>query len=632
MKITRYYIPAVALMLSLQINAQTSATKRADKHFDRLEYVEAIEDYEKLVKKGKADAYVYKQLAIAYHKVFNMAQAAKYYNLYMDAAEEVSAEMYYSYAQTLLVTKDYTNAKLYLKKFAQAQPNDSRAKKFLKNQNYLAALEAQPHRFEVEQLGINSSYIDFGGLEHGEDLYFVSARNKSRRTYGWNDQPTLDVYKVTKDGDVFGDPKPVEGAINTKYNEGTVAITEDGETMYFSRNDYTDGKYEADEAGIGRLKIYKATKVNGKWDAVKSLPFNDSQYTVAHPALSPDGKTLYFSSDMPGGFGGADLYKVSIDEEGNFGEPQNLGAAINTEGKENFPFIDKEGTLYFSSDGHLGLGGLDVFSVNKKGQVKNIGMPINSNADDFAFTFNPETKKGYVSSNRGELQAIVANDNIYEVAEIIPPAEIDLFVKVIDAETGAIIKQAQVFHFDENGKQLAHKLTAAQGTVGFMDLLAADPYSLRAEAQGYHPNTAAVAAGQEGEVNVTIELTPIAPIITEEEVVLNPIYFDFDKADILPQAALELDKLVGVMKKHPEMVILAESHTDSRGSATYNQKLSERRAKSTVAYIVSKGISADRISGKGVGEADPKINCGANCTEEQHGENRRSVFKIVEQE
>ncbi|WP_121666720.1 OmpA family protein [Mesonia aquimarina] len=630
-----YYIASLLLLfMSGNSFAQSNATKKADKHYDRLEYVDAIEDYKKLVDKGDATPYVYHRLADSYYNLYNSQEAARYYSMYIDGASDASGEAYYRYAQMLKANANYEEANRAMQAFASRSPQDKRAQAFKSNQNYLSDILDKEAKFSVERLSLNTDFIDFGGYEKDGKLYFVSARNKSRRNYGWNDQPTLDVYVSTREGEEFTSPELLEGEVNTKFNEGTVAITPDGNTMYFTRNDYLDGDYEEDEQGVGQLKLFRARLVNGAWDDIQSVPFNSSAYSTGHPALSADGKTLYFSSDMPGGIGHSDLYKVSVSEDGSLGEPQNLGAGINTEGRDSFPYIDEEGTLYFSSDGQLGIGGLDVFYAKAKGsnfgEVNNIGQPINSNGDDFAFTFSTSAKKGYVSSNRGGLaeDAQTANDNIYRVVQLEPIEEIDIMVKVINAETGAPITQAEVLNYNEAKTQVGKKQTNREGQAAFQGLRVDKAYSLQANATGYKSGLAQVSPEERGEVGVTIELSPIKPIIKKEEIVLNPILFDFDKATIRSQAALELDKLVGVMKKHPEMEIKVEAHTDKRGSAEYNQKLSERRAKSTVGYVVSQGIDKSRISWEAFGESKPKVECD-NCSEEQYQENRRSVFRII---
>ena len=629
----RYYIAALMIAIGgLNVQAQNDDTKKADKYFDRLEYVNAIEEYHDIVEDGDADAYVYKRLAESYYNLYNTKESERYYSMYINTADQPDGEAYYRYAQMLKANGKYDASTEAMEKFAATSPQDERAKAFSRNTNYLSDIMNAEEKYTVKTMELNTSFIDFGGYEKDDKLYFVSARNKSRRKYGWNEQPTLDVYTSEINGDEFDEPKLLEGEVNTKYNEGTVCITPDGQTMYFTRNDYFDGDYEEDSQGIGQLKIFKASWLNGQWDDIQSVSFNSSEYSTGHPALSTDGNTLYFSSDMPGGFGESDLYMVKINDDGSFGEPQNLGAGINTEGRENFPSIDQEGTLYFSSDGQLGIGGLDVFYAkaegNGFGQVRNIGKPINSTGDDFAFTYNAEDKKGFVSSNRGGVEKNVANDNIYRVEKIEIIEKIDILVKVINAETGAPIANAEVTNYNAEETPLENKMTTSNGTTDFSNLLAGNEYTIQVNANEYESNSKLISKDKEGKVNVVIELMPIEPIIIEDEIVLNPIKFDFDKATIRSQAALELDKVVGVMKKHPDMEIKVEAHTDKRGSASYNQQLSERRAKSTVDYIASQGIDKSRLTWEAFGESKPKVDCD-NCTEEEFQENRRSVFKIL---
>jgi len=631
MKNTYYIFTLLLLVTSFSI-AQNKDTKKADKHYDRLEYVEAIKDYEKLVEKGKADAYVYQQLADSYYHIYNTKKAETYYGLYIAEEPNANEDTYFRYAEMLKANEKYSESNQVMNDFANRYPQDNRAKEFKNNPNYLNRIRNEKTMYTVNALPtLNTEKSDFGAYERENVVYFVSARNKSRKNYAWNDQPTLDIYMTNKVADDFDEPTLISGEVNSKYHEGTIAISPDGNTIYFTRNDYTDGDYEKSSEGIGQLKLYMATLINEKWDDVQELPFNNSEYSTGHPALSEDGKTLYFSSDMPGGYGMSDLYKVSVNGDGTFGEPQNLGGNINTKGRDSFPFIDDEGTLYFSSDGHLGLGGLDIFYIDagksSLADVKNMGQPVNSTGDDFAYTYNKANKAGYLSSNRGSVDMLVANDEIYRVG-VIEIKELDLIVKVINSETGELIEDAEVIIYNEDEVQVATQQTNEDAEAEFT-LPGEKNYDIQVNADEYESNSASVSETDGEEVSLTIELDPIKPIITPEEVVLNPIYFEFDKSNITAEGAMELDRLVAVMKKHETMEIFVRAHTDKRGADNYNLDLSKRRAKSTVEYVVSKGIDASRISGEGFGETQPKVECGSNCSEEQYQENRRSEFKIT---
>lgn len=604
------------------ITAQNNDTKAADKHYDRLEYTDAIEDYSKLIERGKADAYVYERLANSYYNINDTKNAATYYKMVINDGSP-SAEVMYNYAQCLKAQGDYSASNKAMKKFAGMNPNDKRAQEFMKNPDYVPGLLNGEPKYDLANAGdINTEYSEFGGTTNGNTFYFSSARNQKRRSYGWNDQPYLDIYAAQMSGGTMGEADLVPGDINTKYHEGTVTFSADGKRVYFDRNDYYKGKYSKDEEGVNQLNIYTAELVNGKWDGVQPVPFNSKDYSTGHPVLSKDGKTLYFVSDMPGGKGGSDIYMVSVNTDGSFGSPNNV-SAVNTEGKEVFPFIADSGILYFSSDGHPGLGGLDVFKSDG-GKITNLGVPINSGADDFAFTINEATMKGYVSSDREGGQG---SDDIYIFSEI-PSCDVNFIVTVSSNATDASLSGAVVDIYDQQRNKLGTKTTNSSGQVNFMgecDVM----YTLTAVKADYESGTASAKSATDGDYNVNIALNPIEEIVKEDRIELNPIYFDLDKSNIKPQAAFELDKLVQVMQKYPDLVIRVESHTDNRADDDYNMALSNRRAQSTVQYVISKGIAASRISGVGKGESNPKVDCGGNCTSAQHQENRRSDFIIV---
>ncbi|MGO2294860.1 MAG: OmpA family protein [Psychroflexus halocasei] len=626
---TLYIFLLSFVVCTTALHAQNKNTKKGDKHFDRLEFVDAIKDYEKLIKKGKADAYVYKQLAISNYKIYKTKKAETYYKRYLRMDKNASAKDHLAYAQTLLANEKLDEFKSAMQKFADMKPQDDRAKAFKENPDYVSKLLFMEPKFEVGKSDLSSNVSDFGAYEHDGKLYFVSARNKSRRTYGWNDQPTLDVFVAQNVGGTFKDEAGVEGDVNSKFHEGTIAITSDGKTIYFTRNDYVDGDYEKDEEGINQLKLFMATKRNNEWVDVKPLPFNSSEYSTGHPALSPDNKTLYFSSDRPGGQGQSDLYKVEVKGKGKFGEPKNLGDKINTPGRESFPFVDADDKLYFSSDGHLGIGGLDVFYTTiKNGQMdepRNIGKPINSSADDFAFTFKSSMKSGYFASNRGNDPL---NDNIYFAELIEPLDQTEVIVTVLNEDTNEPVVKAEVIIYDEDESEIDALKTDLAGEANTIVLSSMD-YDIQVNKEDFESSSKRISA--EGEqMMVEVMLTPVEEIIKERSISLENTFFEFDSAKIRPEAALELDNVAEVMKKYDDIRIKITSHTDRRGPAEYNKTLSEARAKSTIDYLVSKGIDASRLEGEGRGEEDLLVDCGSNCTEDDHRKNRRSEFKIIE--
>ncbi|ODS77652.1 MAG: cell envelope biogenesis protein OmpA [Chryseobacterium sp. SCN 40-13] len=617
------YITLSFVIASSTLSAQNKDTKNADRLFNRFEYVDAASEYLKLVDKGKADGYVYKQLADSYYNVFNAAEASKWYAKAL--TEKQDAETYYRYAQMLKADGKYEEANKQLQKFANMAPNDQRAIAFKQNPNYLPKLNEKAKSFDIKSLDINSDKSDFGAmLSNDNTLYFASARNTSRKTYGWNEQPYLDLYSAVYNADgTFSQPTAVEG-VNTKFHDGPASISADGNTMYLASESFNEGLFEKDKAQklkFGQVALFKSVKADGKWSKPTPLPFNSKDYSTSNPSLSKDGKTLYFSSNMPGSVGGVDIWKVSVNADGSFGTPENLGKKINTEGNESFPFITDENKLYFSSDARQGFGGMDVYVIdlNKGTEAANVGKPVNSEKDDFAFSFNTAKNIGFVSSNRGGV------DNIYSAT---PVCGVEVVSLVRDAKTGSKLSGARVAILDGKNNIIATKTTAADGTVSY-DVECDKAYTLQVAKDGYESNNFPVSKTRGGIVNINADLQPIDVIVTETEIILNDIYFEYDKSNITQQGAFELDKLVQVMKNNPAMVIMVKSHTDSRGSDQYNMNLSDRRAKSTVQYIISKGIAKDKISGKGYGESEPKVNCGENCTEEEYAKNRRSEFLIV---
>lgn len=610
--------------------AQNKDTKKADELYHRLAYTDAAEAYQKLIKNGKGSRYVFEQLGNSYFFINDTKQAETFYNRVVKG-RKVKAETIYNYAQSLKANGKFSEYNNWMQQFSTMEPNDSRAIEFMKNPNYVPQIMEEYPRFEVKNLeDINTPYTEFGGVVIGKDFYFSSARNTTRKKYHWDDQPFLDIYKASLVGNTVKNAELLAGDVNSKYHEGTVAISPDGKRIYFDRNDYLNGKYAKNSEGINQINLYYSEWVDGGWKGVFPVPFNSEEFSTGHPALSANGNTLYFASDMPGGKGGSDLYRVSIDAEGNFGAPEHLGDDINTEGKEVFPFVDGKGNLYFSSDGHVGLGGLDVFyAENNNGSFAkpvNLGTGANSADDDFAFIFDAATESGYLSSNRAGGKGM---DDIYQVKAIEPPCEVKIDVLVVNEYTGDPIFGAMISLFDSKENRLSTKSSAEDGSA---DLLAAceQDHIVQAAMTGFESNGITVASSPNGNITKTIKLRPIEAIIVDDKIDLAPIMFDYNKHNIKPKAAFELDKLVEIMKKYPNIKIKVESHSDSRGNAEYNRELSNKRAQSTVQYVISNGIDASRISGEGFGEDQPIIKCGDQCTEAQHQQNRRSDFIIVE--
>ncbi len=613
------------LVSTITLKAQNKETLKADKLFRQFEYVQATKEYLKLVENGKKDNYICKQLADSYYNMFNPVEAIKWYAKTITTPQD--AETYYKYAQMLIANRQYEEANTQIATFASKAKNDQRAKAYQENPNYLLQLLEKRKVFEIEKLTINSDKSEFGAvLTNDNQLYFASARQKSKKIDGIKEEPYLDIFRAVfnQDGTIEAPTEVTE--FNTQWHDGPACITSDGNTMYFARESLSIKIFEKDKKNnlkLGQVNLFKATKSEGKWKNIMALPFNSKNYSTSNPSISKDGKTLYFSSNMPGGKGNNDIWKVAVIANDSYGKPENLGESVNTEASEQFPFISDDNILYFASSGKQGLGGLDVFSIDLNSTIsakaKNIGKPVNSEEDDFSFSFNKEKNIGFFSSNR------TGNDDIYAAH---PVCTVEATTIVTNATTGQVLESATVTILDDKKNTVETKITSVHGEV-VSDLDCNKSYTIQAVKEGCEGGVFEMPSNKGGKATINATLRPIDAIITPTEIVLKEIYFEFDRSNITREAAFELDKLVQVMQSNKQLVIAVKSHTDNRGDDKYNMNLSERRARSTVQYVISKGINAGRISGNGYGETEPKVNCQDKCTEQEHAQNRRSEFLIV---
>jgi outer membrane protein OmpA-like peptidoglycan-associated protein len=628
--------------------------KKADFYFDKMWYAEAAQLYEQALAKGEENYSfdVIQKAADSHYFNTNMERAYEWYNiLYENYGKEMSTENIFKYAHSLKGTGKYARSKrlmrLYNKKMKKGDfgsLND--VENPTSNEMVLDNILSAKNNFELKNLAINSEYSEFSPMFlDSNQVVYASSKDSSvfnTRRYKWNDQPYLDLYvaKINKESQDLKDAIKFSKNINTKYHEASVTFSPDNSTMYFTRNNYGK-KLKRDKNGVNHLKIYVSQKVDGEWMDAKEVPFNSDEYSTGHPALSPDGKQLYFVSDMPGTIGQTDIFVVDVQNGNTFSEPRNLGPGINTERKEMFPFINDK-KLYFSSDGHIGLGGLDVFETAYTAEegfqeVKNVGQPVNSNKDDFSYIVNEENQQGYFASNRASGKG---DDDIYSfkrlVVEEVPEISNAIAGVVTALVTGEFMPQALVALLDENGIKLKEMISDDEGNFIFEDLDSDTKYTIRATRDEYFENSHQVTTVENDTVRVDLTMKKLEEMIAVEagirKLKTEMIFFDFDKSYIRQDASVELDKLVEVMNEYPTMVIKIESHTDSRGTRTYNKYLSNKRAKSTRAYIISKGIAANRIeSAIGYGEDKLLNECDGTvrCTEKAHFRNRRSEFIIV---
>jgi outer membrane protein OmpA-like peptidoglycan-associated protein len=642
----------ITLMLSFialsfnPIYSQSRTIEKGNKLFKNYAYDNAIKVYSRAIENEEEGLDLFANLADSYYQNADMENAAKWYEELMNFdLPSVKGEYYFRYSQALKALGEYTKSDLWLERLSTLNADDSRSNSLKFDPNYLERIESQSNRFSIHPVSINTEYSDFASGFGDRGVVFASSRDEgvsTKRTHTWTGLPFLELFsaEITDDGNLKSAMK-VEGDFNRKYNESSVAISNDGQTMFFTRNSYDDG-YQKDEKGIVRLKLYRATRVGEVWKDITELPFNNREYSVAHPALSPDNKKLYFASDMPGTYGLSDIYVVDINDDGTYSEPRNLGNKLNTEGRDTFPFISKNGDLYFASDGHLGLGGLDVFVCldpnNASGDnIFNVGKPINGNKDDFGFIINDDTSLGYFTSNRPGGRG---SDDIYQLQQLKPlnlSCETLVSGVVVNKNTGDILPEATVVIYNEKSQTIKELMSDSEGRFAYELDCGEKEFTIIGSKISFVQDTEKFQVDSN-----TAELKLVLELIPEEEKIkigkdlskalyLNPIYFDFDKSFIRADARVELEKVYAYMTQNPNVKVDVRSHTDSRAPDDYNVALSDRRNKSTIKYLIDRGISPSRLTGRGYGETEIQNQCtnGVKCSNQEHEFNRRSEFIVI---
>jgi len=637
MKLKNYILVCIVLAVNLTAFAQYGKQKRADTLFNKFSFVKASKAYLELIENDYNADYATRRLADCYAYLRDPQNAAKYYKKAV-AQENVPVEYYYNYAQALRGVEDYKDSREWMKRFKDSG-GVANTNQFIKDGDFISTVFNAKQQYFLSKVDFNSEFSDFGAYEYDNKVYFTSSRDEGvsiKRLYGWNEQPFLDVYVFDKtvkgEGEVTVKDK-IKGDINSIFHDGPLTITNDGKTMYFSRNNFNKNVEGKDDKGISNLKIYRATLNDSLWTDIEDLHFNSDDYSTGHPALNSDGTKLYFASDMPGGFGGSDIYYAAINEDGSLGEPQNLGDVVNSEDNEVFPNLNNEESLFFSSDGHLGLGLLDVFGTiqdenDKIVSIINLGVPINSSKDDFSFFMKEDGLTGYFASNR---KGGVGDDDIYAFKRV-PLLNVEGVVT--DAINNKPIPNAIITLYDGDNKQIAYMETDEEGYYE-INIDRDSDFKIVGSQKKYQEDSKMFSSKniEDSVTTITADLvlSPVEDVIVLAD--LETIYFDFDKHNIRPDAALELDKIVNLMvNEYPGMVIRIESHTDSRGTLTYNDKLSIDRANSTYEYLVSNGVDASRITEhEGFGERRLTNGCdgSTNCEESSHDLNRRTQFIVI---
>jgi outer membrane protein OmpA-like peptidoglycan-associated protein/Tol biopolymer transport system component len=647
MKFNLTHIVLCTAFLGFGLQAQEKQAVKAQSKFNSFDYADAITSYENLIKEGYSSEDVYKNLADANYRNAQYKEASTWYRKLFDLENmTIDSEYLYRYAQTLKSLKEYDASDVWMEKFEQAKATDGRAEKFNNEKDYLTAIKENSGRYSIKNLPINSKESDFSPAFYENELIFSSARDSGTVTktiHLWNRKPFLNLYKTTVTAnDGFTKPTKLSKTVNKKAHESSPVFTKDGQTMYFTRNNFKNGSFSRDEEGVSRLKLYKATLKDGTWTDITPLPFNGENYSTAHPTLSADESKLYFASDRPGTLGASDIFFVTINSDGSYGSPVNLGASVNTESRETFPNISDMDILYFASDGHPGLGGLDVFGIDlaelERTKAKNLGQPLNSEQDDFSYIINDTTKKGYFASNR---ENGIGSDDIYGFSES-KALDFNCYSNlkgiVKDEKTKEIIADAVLNITNANGEIIGKGISDSEGNFNLDSSCEKGAYNIITSKENYEEATIVVEIGKSLEINdleilLVSNLTPVdVGADLAQKLNLEKIYFDFDQSYIRKDAQAILEKVIAYLNQYPNTKIRIGSHTDARANDSYNLKLSERRAEATLAYLVKKGIETSRLSTKGFGETQLTNECDnyTKCAEIKHQLNRRSEFIVVE--
>jgi len=634
---TKNFINVLALVIifmaaPLTATAQTGKRAKADTYFKNFDYARAIPLYERLKEKEMAQDSLVLYLADAYFFTSNWEKTVENYSGFQKQGSVLPAQQVFRYVHALKSIGDISTANSVANAYINTNKEEVNTPLWQEIKQTVVPVNAIKTAMRIKELDINSGYADMTPSFFEEGLLFASARDTGtvvKRTHGWNQKPFLDLYQVSLSASLepVGKARKLNGNINTKVHESSPVFNKDGTTLFFTRN-----LKAAQRNGMSSLGLFSAVRdANDDWRETP-LPFNDVTFSTAHAALSPDGKTLYFSSNRPGGFGNTDIYRTAIENNGSYGPIINMGKEINTAGHDSFPFIDAEGRFFFSSNGHAGFGGLDVFTVEQDqdfeiANIFNMGDVLNSPADDFGFIVNTKNGQGFLTSNRSGGKG---DDDIFGVM-LLEPVQLPLVQPgiVLNAVTKERLPNVDIFFSDATGKENGKVISDARGGFSISVPLSSKNGTLKAYKNDFLPQKQEFGRANTSNDTLRVYLQP------EEDLAkllkLDPIYFDFDKATILEVSKRTLDILVAYLKNNMEVNVQIGSHTDSRGNDGYNLALSGARALETKNYLVSRGIAVQRLQANGFGESQLKNKCanGIDCSEDEHRLNRRSEFMVV---
>ena len=628
----------------------------AKSKYESYEFSPAIDRYLKLARSGKGNKEVFENLAIAYYNNSQYDLATVWFNKLISLyPKNIDAELYFKASVAFKSIEAYDASDQFYRKYLELNKQLVLHNYLEPNSNYIDTILSKTGKYNLFKTNINSQNSDFGLNFYGEnEVVFASSLDATgSQKFRWSNEPFLDLFTAQIDSlGNLSQREQLKGNVNTKYHESTATISMDGNTMYFTRNNFFKGRLKSSKDKQVKLKIYKATKKQDSWVNIKELPFNGNQYSTAHPTLSPDGKKLYFSSDMPGTFGMSDIWFVYIFENDTYSQPINLGPNVNTEFRESFPFIDSENNFYFSSDGKLGLGGFDIFEskLNVRGfpyETSNIGKPVNSPFDDFSYVYNNKRNFGFISSNRNGLNGS-SSDEVYKIIKTGKSPQSLLSKKgmsnceghiggvVYDIFTKDLLQGASIELLNENNNIIKQTNADQNGEFNFTEKFnCSKSYFIRvSNGISYNSRILKFNFNENQNIFENIDLSWLTNCIPDDLICVlgvEPIFFDLDKATLTISSVLSLKKVLIAMVKYPTMILQISSYADSRASKEYNRELSERRASTTRKWLTNKGIDPNRLLIKALGEENFDNICGDNsdCSESEYQLNRKSTFKIL---
>lgn len=613
----------IAVMAALS-SCTSLRMQRADEAYDLMQYPKAERLYEKALAKHE-DRGARARLADAYRKHNAWDRSlAHYRQLY--AAHPLTGDTALQYGEVLLAAGEPDDAAEMFLRVLQQTPENRRALDLFGSTQGYSSFYQDSSRFFVNRLTIPGVASAFAGIPYKGGLLFVGEELRDTHNGNpWNNGSFLDLYHTTSRSEVtWTTAEPIPGSVNGNYHEGPVAISADGRTMYFTRSHYMERKLLKDERNTSHLMLFRATlDSTGKWGDLHAFAYNSERWSTGHPALSPDGKTLYFASDRPGGLGGTDIWRC-MDNGTGWTEPENLGSTVNTPGNELFPTVNGN-TLHFASTGHMNMGGLDIFETQEhNGRWKepvNLNAPINTSKDDFFFVLDSTNKAGFLSSDRSGLDQIHAF-TMYE-----PVFYLD---GLITDDEDRFLANAEITLTDLGSNADNSLLTGPDGRF-LVALKPSTDYSLRVSSKDMLTSSTLLSTKGRTRNDTLHTAVRLTPLKVGEAIAIKNIYYDYDKWDIRVDAAIELDKIARIFKDNPDLSFELGSHTDSRGGDLYNLVLSDARANSAVNYLIQRGVDPDRITAKGYGEQALVNGCGngVKCTEEDHQANRRTEFKVT---